>query len=256
MKEQMIFFDVDGTLRDNKNHEVLDSTIQALHKLKENGYLLGIATGRGVDSLQRTGVMDIIKWDSYICNNGQTILNKERNIIEETFLDPNVVKQCIEIAKELHIPLALKSNPRILTQPANKNTLHALQYFKSPLPNVGTYDGQNVSAMIAYGPQDYDYAPFKQLQGVEVLPGETTYCDITIAGISKASSILKVLKMFNKKGYIAFGDSLNDIEMFKYADFSIAMGQGNAYAKEMASYVTTSIYEDGIYHACRYLQLI
>lgn len=256
MKKQMIFFDVDGTLRDNRNHEVLDSTKLALHKLKENGYLLGIATGRGVDSLKRTGVIDIIEWDSYICNNGQTILNMEREIIEETFLDPKIVNACIKIAKEWNIPLALKSEPRILTQPADENTLHALQYFKSPLPKVGTYHGQDVSAMIAYGPQGYDYAPFKRLSGVDVLPGESTYCDITIAGISKASSILKVLKIFNKESYIAFGDSLNDIEMFKYASFSIAMGQGNAHAKEKANYVTTSIYEDGIYNACKKLHLM
>ena len=31
-------FDIDGTLRDNKYHEVSDSTLKALHLLKEKGY--------------------------------------------------------------------------------------------------------------------------------------------------------------------------------------------------------------------------
>lgn len=256
MKEEMIFFDVDGTLRDNNNHKVSLTTQLALQQLKENGYLLGIATGRSVDSLQRTGIMELIEWDGYVCNNGQTILNKEKKYIQNIFLDPTVVKQCIAIAKELNMPLALKCNPRIVTQTPDKNMIKALQYFKSPIPKVDTYQGQKVSAMIAYAPVGYDYAPFKVLSGVEVLPGEATYCDITIAGVSKATSIMTLMKTLDCQKYIAFGDSLNDIEMFKHATFSIAMKQGNAYAKQIADYVTTSIYEDGIYQACKVLKYI
>lgn len=56
----MIFFDVDGTLMDNHDHQVSPSTINALQKLQANGYKIGIATGRAVNSLKRTGVVDII----------------------------------------------------------------------------------------------------------------------------------------------------------------------------------------------------
>ena len=43
--------------------------------------------------------------------------------------------------------------------------------------------------------------------------------------------------------------------MFKHAYISVAMGQGNPLLKEIATYVTTSIDDDGIYKACLHLGL-
>ena len=46
-----IFFDIDGTLVSFKNHQIPQSTFDALYKLKEKGIKLFIATGRGKDGL-------------------------------------------------------------------------------------------------------------------------------------------------------------------------------------------------------------
>ena len=56
--------------------------------------------------------------------------------------------------------------------------------------------------------------------------------------------------------YIAFGDSLNDMEMFRHAAISVAMGNANAQLKEVATFVTDNVMEDGIFHACEKLNLI
>ena len=84
----MIFFDVDGTLMDNHDYQVTPSTKKALQKLQENGYKIGIATGRAVNSLKRTGVVDIANWDGFACNHGQTVLNKDFQIVEELVIFP------------------------------------------------------------------------------------------------------------------------------------------------------------------------
>ena len=73
---------------------------------------------------------------------------------------------------------------------------------------VGIYQNQKVEAMIAYGPKGYDYAPFKQLEGLHILPGVSTYCDITHADATKATGIQVILKQYNLDKYICFGDSL------------------------------------------------
>jgi len=86
--------------------------------------------------------------------------------------------------------------------------------------------------------------------------GESSYADITIKGISKATGIAYFMKLWNMKSYVAFGDSLNDVEMFKHASFSICMGQGNNELKKLSDFVTTSIDEDGIYYACKELGYI
>ena len=57
MKKRLLCFDVDGTLRDNVTNEVSSSTRHTLQLLKDQGYLLAISSGRGVDSLKKTGIM-------------------------------------------------------------------------------------------------------------------------------------------------------------------------------------------------------
>lgn len=89
-----------------------------------------------------------------------------------------------------------------------------------------------------------------------MLPGESTYADLTIEGVTKATGIQKLMSLYDIDEYIAFGDSLNDMDMFKEASLSIAMGQGNEQLKAIASYVTSSIDEDGIYQACVHFHLI
>ena len=252
----MVFFDVDGTVRDNYQHQICASTIEALHKLHEYGYKIGIATGRSVNSLKRTGIPDLIKWDGYVCNNGQSILNRDYDLIKELVIDPKVVQECIRIAKKYNIPLALKTENRFLTQEPDENVFTAIKYFNAKVPPVGIYHGEKVAAMIAYGPIGYNYVPFKTISGINVLPGVSTYCDITHADATKATGIKYLLDQFQLQDYICFGDSLNDVEMFRHAKISICMGQGDEYLKSIATYVTDSIDNDGLYKACKQYDLI
>ena len=75
-------FDIDGTLRDNVNHEVSSSTKLALDTLKEMGYKLIISTGRAYDSLKRTKINELIDWDGFVLNNGQLLLDHNENVLE------------------------------------------------------------------------------------------------------------------------------------------------------------------------------
>lgn len=178
------------------------------------------------------------------------MLNKNFQIVEELVISPEIVHRCIKIAKDNNIPLALKMEHRIITQEPDENVYTARKFFNSIIPPVGIYQNQKVEAMIAYGPKGYDYAPFKQLEGLHILPGVSTYCDITHADATKATGIQVILKQYNLDKYICFGDSLNDVEMFNHAAISVCMGQGDAYLKNIATFVTDSIDDDGIYNAC------
>ncbi|MBF0578505.1 HAD family phosphatase [Erysipelotrichaceae bacterium RD49] len=48
---------------------------------------------------------------------------------------------------------------------------------------------------------------------------------------------------------IAFGDSENDLSMFRHADIAVAMGNGAPAAKEAADLVTDSVLDNGLFHA-------
>lgn len=248
--KRLFCFDIDGTLRTTTDHTVPESTVKALKQLRQNGHLLLVSTGRSVHSLMGTRIFDVFPFDGYVCNNGQIILDRDLQVLHKEILPISVVKKAIAIAKKNHIPLALKTDPRIITETPNEYVIQSCQYFHNPIPRVGTYHGQEVGAMIAYGPIGHDYHEFKDIEELDIMPGELTYADITIKGISKATGIAYFMNLWQIDEYIAFGDSLNDVEMFRHAAFSICMGQGNSQLKAMSSYVTDTIDHDGIYKAC------
>ena len=68
---------------------------------------------------------------------------------------------------------------------------------------------------------------------------------------NKKKGIEKMLEYYNMDGYVAFGDSNNDLEMMKGADISICLGQGLETVKKVSTYVTDEVLEDGIYNACK-----
>lgn len=252
----MLCFDVDGTLRDNVHHQVCDMTLKTLHSLKKKGYKLVISSGRGLDSLSKTGLMEMLEWDGYVCNNGQTILNAQGAVVFQAMMQESAIIKTLEIAKQLDYAVVLKSKTRVISKEPDEYVLESQRFFNNVIPPIGEYEGQSVEAMIVYGPMNYDYAPFLNIPGIKVLPGESTYADLTIADVSKATGIDYLLKQYNLKEYIAFGDSLNDMEMFQHANLSVAMGQGNPKLKAIATYVTAPIDEDGIYKACLHLGLL
>ncbi len=252
----MLFFDIDGTLLDPVSFTYPQSTIDTLKKLKKKGYRLGVATGRGRDSFLRTKVVDLVDWDAVIISNGQTIYDGKLNILYETALDPDAIRQCLDKANELGYVMLFKANPRFITGPCNAYVQEVHDYFHNIVPPVGTYTGQKVDALIIYAPKGYDYQPFKEIKGLNVMPCALSYAEVSPEGVSKASAIQRVLNNLKIDEYIAFGDSPNDNEMLEKASYSIAMGDSIQQVKDHADFVTKNLLDDGIEYACKQLKLI
>lgn len=68
-------FDVDGTLYDYRTGRVLPSSIDSAKKLKADGYLIIVATGRTKVMLCRE-ITECIAPDYYILSNGALITDK------------------------------------------------------------------------------------------------------------------------------------------------------------------------------------
>ena len=73
----MLFFDVDGTLFDNKNLKVWESTTKAIKALAQNkDYILGLATGRSYSQLN--AITELLPYFSYkVLINGATAYHNE-----------------------------------------------------------------------------------------------------------------------------------------------------------------------------------
>ena len=110
--------------------------------------------------------------------------------------------------------------------------------------------------MIAYGPMGYAYEEYMAIPSVDVLIGQSTYADVVLKGFSKAIGIRFILDHFQMQDYLAFGDSLNDVEMLQHARIGVAMGNAHEEAKRAADIITRDVSEDGIYHALRQMRLL
>lgn len=253
----LICFDVDGTLNNSKTHVVSDSTRKALVKLREKGYLLCIATGRNIDSLITGGFCDIIDWDGYICDNGITVHYKDKSILTQQYYPQEVVLNAINTAKEHRISLMYQTaEGQFLEGPMNDFVKEAHVFFHEPLPVEKAYDGEPVLMMAVYKDVDDKYPSFQNLKGIHLAYSRSTYADLVYADVNKHIGIKHLMNELGADEYIAFGDSMNDLEMLDKANLSILMGQGDMMLKPYADFVTKTIDEDGIYYACQQLTLI
>jgi Cof subfamily protein (haloacid dehalogenase superfamily) len=253
-----IFFDVDGTLLDSKSHQVPVSTIETLKILKQKGYKLALATGRNFDACKKTGITEMIDWDGYVTSNGQQLFDANQKSFYHYVMDPDVVRQIENIVIEDDLNMQFEGHPDFMRFEPDDNVIASHTFFKLPIPSlVKAYQGEDVDMILVYAPRGYDYQKFMDIEGTLVMPGESHYADIVSSTHSKYTGIKQILELWQLPfEYIAFGDSLNDMEMFRNAKISVAMGNANAQLKVVATHITLSVMEDGIFHACKKLNLI
>ena len=95
------------------------------------------------------------------------------------------------------------------------------------------------------------YEKVKQYKGWESLFQKDTYRDefwleICPQNCTKAKSILKLKEQLGFEKLVVFGDSLNDISMFKIADESYAVANAMDELKKIATYIIGSNEEDSV----------
>ena len=75
--------------------------------------------------------------------------------------------------------------------------------------------------------------------------------EILPKGASKASALQALSQTlgYRRDQVMALGDANNDLEMLRFAGYSVAMGNGNAAVKEIADFITLTNDEDGVAHA-------
>lgn len=78
-------------------------------------------------------------------------------------------------------------------------------------------------------------------------PGDT-FADLTAAGVSKASALetLRIELEVPADRTLAIGDGVNDLEMLRWAGWSVAMGQAPAVVRAAANEVCPPVTEDGL----------
>ena len=107
---------------------------------------------------------------------------------------------------------------------------------------------------------DTDYETIKRELSpyMDMLEHEGTVVEFVLKGTSKADGIRKVCEHYGAKvaDTYAIGDSINDVDMLRCAGHGICMGNGTAPARAASEFITTDLYEDGIYNALAHYALL
>ncbi|MFV0555560.1 MAG: Cof-type HAD-IIB family hydrolase [Lactovum sp.] len=256
MTTKLIFFDIDGTLLDNRDYDqsikerIPLSTKRAIQELKNLGHIPVIATGRWYGQVSE--LLKELEIEYAICSNGQEIyFCKER--IYQNCINQELINQLYSQFKQEKIRIFYDSAQGIYVdsehqEMVNRGVRPYLLSEHSPAP-------QKVLQLLFETPEFEKIKPY--LQDLKIIKSSAFTYDVISKGVSKASGIqflLDYLKI-SQTQTLAFGDEENDLEMFQKVALSVAMGNAVSFLKKEADFVTKEVWNDGILYACQYLKL-
>ena len=279
MEVKAVFFDIDGTLV-NDRKSVLKSTKEAIKIVKEQGVLVGVATGRGPFFVK--DLMDDLDLDFAVTYNGQYIFNKDR-VLFASPIDKGSLRQIISYAKANQKEIAMGTRqavvgsrimsfglsplsqlvsrfvPKFLTRTIS-NSFNRMVSKAVPQKEEDLLDLINqpvYQVLMLMTPEESNQAA-TELDHLKFTRSNPFAADIINQGNSKLEGIRRVGKEygFDLNQVMAFGDSDNDLEMLAGVGMSVAMGNGSSSVKEVAKHITTSNQEDGIHKALEHFGVL
>ena len=257
-KPKIIFFDIDETLAVKESQWLPETVPGAIKALKDQGIIVAIASGRALFGFPEY-IMDLAP-DVCVSVNGQLATTATGEIIHNHAFDAQTKADYIAWCKDSGVHYASVSKDGMAIS-------HELPYIRDAFDVVyGTvpvdaefHETNEIYQMYSFTEEQVeDTIPTSVTDRVEVVRWHPVSCDIMPKGGSKASGIASVLAHLNidRADAWAFGDGLNDMEMFEAVGFAVAMGNAVPELKERADYITKNIEEHGIEHALKDLGLI
>lgn len=277
MQKKVVFFDIDGTMWD-WDGIIPDSTMEAIRKLKANGHIPIICTGRSKGHIRDEKLLSL-EFEGMIAACGSHV-EYNGEILYEDYLDKELVKKIVEVSKECNAPIVLEGK--------KKHWISVKGFDKDPFVDrmieamgedailTDEYsDDMEVNKFAGDIIRTTDYPRLKNELGKDLFIIEHGNCQCfeeedadenailgVFEGIKYGTSKAMGIRMICEKLGIdisdtfGIGDSNNDIEMIQYVGTGIAMGNATEGLKKEADYVTTDIHEDGVYKALEHFGLI
>ena len=263
---------MDGTLLNGQN-QLTNELKQYLQSLKSLGYQLVIATGRTFAEVKP--FMEQPLFHRYICSNGMTIHNEQFDRIHYLTIQPLVLTDVLAEAAKLGIYYELRQDEgpgrvypqdlhymrALLQMEQGSTSLHEWHARQSAIEHLAPLHDAHVQEAVKvyfFHPNEHVLRNWRNVleqlvkdEAISVESSSINSCEIVHQEASKGLAIETLIEQgfTEKETIICFGDSFNDVSMFKVAAYKVAMKNANDVVKQLADDVTEYTNdENGVYH--------
>ncbi len=251
----LVVSDIDGTLI-TSNHEVTDATRQAAARLYERGVQLSLASSRPPRSIRPLAEALGLR-SPFAAFNGALVATADGSVMASSIIEPDVCATIKAIADDLGIGVWLYDETEWYV--AERNAFVDREEHTSGFsPNMDDYEkrlADKLNKLTVVGKPELvaiaEQRVFDKLADkVSASRSKPRFLDVTSYGIHKGTVIVRLAELLgvSTESVAVIGDGPNDVEMFRQAGTSIAMGQAVDEVRSVARYVTTSNDDEGWAH--------
>lgn len=276
MDTKLIFLDIDGTLTESGSNIPPVSAQEAIRRARANGHKVVLCSGRNygmLSPLLQYGFDGLVgSAGGYIEYGGEVVydcpMTSEQQDKVLSVFEESGIYRTVESKTRTYADEGFKKFIRENTQASgNSELLRWREQLEKDLGirSMAEYQGEPVYKLV------FMCRDGEQLQKPrQLLEGEFNFCvqDTDRFGLINGELINrkfdKGIAVRKLSGYlhiplentVAFGDSMNDLEMIETAGLGVCMENGSPALKEAAGMVCPSVTENGLYTAFEQLNLI
>lgn len=260
--KKALFFDIDGTLWD-KRQQIPESTRDAFIQLQEKGHHLFICSGRTRVMIPDEQLMPL-GFHGVLAGCG-TYGEFQRELKYYHKIEAKQLKKDIAFLKSIKASYILEGRHALYLDEevfpeGDQFPVEVRKAVGDKLLRVSGNEEQIEASKLCVNYMDKFQQELEQEIGInyDIIHRDGHFMEIVPKGFSKATGIREICSILGiaHEDTYAFGDSTNDLEMLEFAAHSVAMGDGMQEAKDAAEYVTTALWQDGIYNGLKYYDLI
>lgn len=258
----LLFFDIDGTILDEATGLVSDNTKNAIQQAQTNGHMVFINSGRGICCIEPA--IKEIGFDGYICGCG-THIQYNGQVLLSNSIDKILAKEIIEDIQNFQLDALLEgSNGIYFSQDIQAPEWKRLEKRQINLHNfpVSKWDDPQISfdKFCLWKGNNSDFTSFynKYQTQFEFIDRDNSIYEVVPLGFSKATGIQFLMEHLHVpyENTFGLGDSSNDLPMLEFVKNSIAMGNCTPLLRDIVSFITKDVDQDGIEFALQHYQLI
>lgn len=252
-----IFCDLDGTLL-RSDDTVSRRTRAAVRAVVGSGWHFVIATGRPVRDCR--AVVDALGHRGHvICGNGSLVYDFDsESVVDSSAISAVESRRLMDAVRTAHadVVFGVENGLDLFLEPAFRlDTTRFLPgvVMTDLVEGVRSRGCTKVIAQLAGDARTYVHRLAACVSGFEVTVSGRDFCEITLAGTTKAAAAARLVHRYGSvpERALVFGDMVNDLPLFEWAGRSVAVANADPVVLRAATEVTASNDEDGV---ARYLE--